>query len=118
MKFHLLPVGEKFEYQGEVYVKADKLIANSDKTGKNRLIPRSANVQAVNSQTDATPKVVEEHQVQTNKVIDEFDEYHKVCLKSINDVATSLVPDIKETANNKINELEEARKKFIDSLIG
>jgi hypothetical protein len=26
MKFHLLPVGEKFEYQGEVYVKADKLI--------------------------------------------------------------------------------------------
>ena len=118
MKFHLLPVGEKFEYQVEVYIKADKLIANSEKTGQNRLIARSANVQPVSSQPDSTPKVVEEHQVQTKKVLEEFDEYHKVCLKSIHDIATALIPDIKETADNKINELEEARNKFIDSLIG
>lgn len=118
MKFHLVPVGEKFEYQGETYIKADKLIANSEKTGKNRLIPRSANVQPVNAQPDATPKVVEEHQVQTSKVLEAFDTYHKLSLQSINDVASSLVPDIKETADKKIDELEAARKKFIDSLIG
>ena len=104
MKFHLVPVGEKFEYQGEIYVKADKLIANSEKTGQNRLIPRSANVQPVNSLPDATPKVVDEHQVQTSKVLDEFDKYHQQVLHHITD-------------ENERNELDAARQQFINSLI-
>lgn len=114
MKFHLVPVGEKFEYQGEVYIKADKLIANSEKTGQNRLIPRSANVQPVSEQTSSTPKVVEEHQVQTTKVLEQFDNYHQQCMQCLSDIDHSTDPDI---INRKKNQLEDARKVFIDSLI-
>ena len=104
MKFHLVPIGEKFEYQGEIYIKADKLIANSAKTGQNRLIPRSANVQPVGTQPDTTPKVVEEHQVQTAKVLAQFDSYHQQVLQCIDD-------------EEKLTELEAARQRFIDNLI-
>lgn len=105
MKFHLIPVGEKFEYQGEVYVKADKLIANSEKTGQNRLIARSANVQPVSANIDTTPKVVEEHQVQTAKVLEQFDLYHQRVLQCISD-------------DEQLSELKAARQQFIDNLIG
>ena len=115
MKFHLLPVGEKFEYQGEIYIKADKLIANSELTGKNRLIPRSANVQPVNEQPSSTPRVIDEHQVQTAKVLEEFDKYHQYCKQCLSDISSSVDSN---TVNNKISELEAARKRFIDSLLG
>lgn len=114
MKFHLLPIGEKFEYQGEVYIKADKLIANSEKTGQNRLIARSANVQPVSSQPGSTPKVVEEHQVQTKKVLEEFAHYHQYCLQCLSELSSSVDSKI---INNKTAELETARQNFIDTLL-
>lgn len=104
MKFHLVPVGEKFEFQGEIYVKADKLIANSEKTGQNRLIPRSANVQPVTAQTNATPKVIDEHQVQTAKVLEQFDKYHQLVLRHVTDESI-------------LTDLDTARQQFINSLI-
>lgn len=114
MKFYLLPVGEKFEYQGEVYIKADKLIANSEQTGKNRLIPRSANVKPVNIQADSSPGVIEDHQVQTAKVLKEFDHYHQRCLQCLSDILAS--SDSQLIAGKK-EELEVARQHFIDSLL-
>ena len=115
MKFHLLPVGEKFEYQGEIYIKADKLIANAEQSGKNRLIPRSANVKPLNSATDASPRVVEEHQTQTAKVLQQFDNYHQQCLQCLSDIH-----DLNDagTIDKKKKELEAARQRFIDSLLG
>lgn len=115
MKFHLLPVGEKFEYQGEIYIKADKLIANSEQTGKNRLIPRSANVKPVNSATDISPRVIEEHQTQTAKVLEEFDNYHQQCLQCLSDIDNLTGT---EAIEKKKEQLEAARQRFIDSLLG
>lgn len=114
MKFHLVPVGEKFEFEGEVYVKADKLIANNEKTGKNRLIPRSANVQPVNAQADATPKVVEDHKTQTARVLEEFDNYHQQCLQCLSELNESSDPG---ALTRMKDEMETARKKFIDRLL-
>ena len=114
MKFHLLPVGEKFEYQGEVYIKADKLIANAEQTGQNRLIPRSANVQPVSAHANATPKVINEHQVQTAKVLKVFDDYHQHCLQCLSDMNNLADPKI---VQKKKDELESARQQFIDNLL-
>ncbi|MEJ2143310.1 MAG: hypothetical protein P8Y24_13340 [Gammaproteobacteria bacterium] len=114
MKFYLLPVGEKFEYQGEIYIKADKLIANSEQTGKNRLIPRSANVKPVNVQADSSPGVIEDHQVQTAKVLTEFDRYHQRCLQCLSEFMP--LTDAKFITAKK-DELEAARQHFIDSLL-
>lgn len=45
MKFHLLPIGESFSYQGITYTKSGPLTASSDDTGSNKMISRSANIQ-------------------------------------------------------------------------
>ena len=42
MKFKLLSIGQKFEYQGETYIKTSPLIASNVKTSNNKMIPRSA----------------------------------------------------------------------------
>jgi hypothetical protein len=114
MKFHLLPVGEKFSYQGEVYVKAGPLTASAEQTGTNRLIPRSANVQPVNNQESATPKVVEDHQVQTARVLREFDVFHQHCLQCLKEIADKPDPEI---IKNKTDEVEAAARDFIDKLV-
>lgn len=44
MKFSLLPIGAKFEYQGECYVKSNPMIASALRGDSQRSIPRSANV--------------------------------------------------------------------------
>ena len=36
MKFKLLSIGQKFEYEGEVYIKTSPLIASNIKTSQDR----------------------------------------------------------------------------------
>ena len=42
MKFQHLKVGQKFEYQGYIYVKSSPLLASHAETGEQKLIPRYA----------------------------------------------------------------------------
>lgn len=42
MKFPQLPLGQRFLFQGESYVKVGPLTARRERDGENRLIPRSA----------------------------------------------------------------------------
>ena len=42
MKFQQLKIGQKFEYQGDIYVKHSPLVAIHSETGKQKLIPRYA----------------------------------------------------------------------------
>ena len=42
MKFKLLSIGQKFEYEGEIFVKTSPLVASNIKTGHNKMIPRYA----------------------------------------------------------------------------
>lgn len=54
MKFHLLAIGQDFEFQGKAYSKVGPLTAQCHDTSHNRMIPRSAMVtvldQAANKQ--------------------------------------------------------------------
>ena len=47
MRFHPLPPGARFEYQGIVYRKINNLTATPEEGGKTRLIPRSAQVKPI-----------------------------------------------------------------------
>ena len=51
MKFPQLPLGQRFEYQGETLVKVGVLTACNERGGNTRLIPRSAVVAPVADQT-------------------------------------------------------------------
>jgi hypothetical protein len=42
MKFPQVPLGQRFLFQGEPYVKIGPLTARREQDGENRLIPRSA----------------------------------------------------------------------------
>lgn len=55
MKFYLLPIGEKFSYQGTEYTKSGPLTASNNANGESKMIPRSANIQSsVEIKTDKT----------------------------------------------------------------
>ncbi len=49
MKFQHVKIGQQFHYQGETYVKVTPLIASHVKTGQQKLIPRYAVIQLLES---------------------------------------------------------------------
>lgn len=63
MKFPQLPLGQRFEYQGETLVKVGAMTACNDRGGNTRLIPRSAVVVPVTAPT-AAPAPVPTERVQ------------------------------------------------------
>jgi hypothetical protein len=66
MKFPQLPLGQRFEYQGETLVKVGAMTACNDRGGNTRLIPRSAVVVPVTAQMapTAAPAPVSTERVQ------------------------------------------------------
>ncbi len=54
MKFPQLPLGQRFEYQGEILVKVGAMTACNERGGNTRLIPRSAVVAPLAAQTGPT----------------------------------------------------------------
>jgi hypothetical protein len=54
MKFPQLPLGQRFEYQGETLVKVGAMTACNERGGNTRLIPRSAVVIPLTAQTGPT----------------------------------------------------------------
>ena len=68
MKFYLLPIGEKFTYQGVQYTKSGPLTASSDENGQNKMIPRSANIQTDADVSSADSDVVESKMLSTSDV--------------------------------------------------
>lgn len=55
MKFPLLPVGQRFAFEGEIYTKAGPMTARRERDGGQRLIPRSAAVAPAESLGAASP---------------------------------------------------------------
>lgn len=100
MKLQLLPMGARFEYEGQVYVKTGPLTAASEKGGQ-RMIPRSAILRPLDSfPTDNKPS--QRRQLDEITVLTAFEEYHATA-SGLADEAGLL-------------ELESARERFLRSL--
>lgn len=55
MKFSLVAIGSRFEYQDQIYTKTTPLVAVAAQTGTQKLIPRSANVRLIETgQTESS----------------------------------------------------------------
>jgi hypothetical protein len=44
MKFSQAPVGQRFEFEGQVYTKTGPITARDDRSGRSRMIPRSGEI--------------------------------------------------------------------------
>ena len=99
MKFKLLNVGQKFEYQGELYVKTDVLIANNIRTGLNKMIPAYATLK-LQEHSVAEKEIAKKEELNSEQVIAAFNDFYASCVTLIED----------KTA------LDIARDKFMQSI--
>ena len=107
MKFKLLSVGQKFKYQGDVYVKTSPIIASNVETGHNKMIPAYAALILLDNNGENEQRVSEEP-VSKKETLTAFNNFYEKCIATLekNDV---LVPVIKD-------ELDKARDEFIQQL--
>lgn len=83
MKFYLVPIGEQFSFQGLAYTKSGPLTASAEIDGKSKMIPRSANVQLLNSAEPAASEMVKEKLISANDILTMVHDYHSECLNGI-----------------------------------
>lgn len=59
MKFLQLDVGQRFEWNGEVYSKSSPILAVAEASGKSRMVPRSSAVTPLGDGNAVTAQVAE-----------------------------------------------------------
>ena len=99
MKFKLLSVGQKFEYQGELFVKTSVLIASNVETGHNKMIPAYAALK-LQEHSEAEKEISKKEELNSGQVIAAFNDFYASCVTLIED----------KTA------LDIARDKFMQSI--
>ena len=108
MKFKLLSIGQKFEYEGEVYIKTSPLIANNIKTSHNKMIPRYAILKLLDD-SGTSERQVNNQTVQAQEVIETFNVFYEQCITTL-EKNKVLIPLIKD-------EIDKARDEFTRHII-
>ena len=99
MRIHQLPIGARFEYQGEEFVKTGPLVGTC--ASGQRLIPRHAVLRSLAS-IEAQPELAPSRPVMSADVVAAFEAFYAQCLP--------LVPEDRRA------ELANARDGFLKSL--
>jgi hypothetical protein len=105
MKFDELQMGQRFEWNGVIYVKAGPVVAREEATGKSRMIPRYAVLKPVRE----TPAVSEKAAPKTlsrDAVVSAFDLFYAEC--------GAVVAQCSDPGANV--RLEAAKQRFLKSL--
>ena len=108
MKFKLLSIGQKFEYEGDIYVKTSPLIASNIKTSHNKMIPRYASLILLDD-TGTDKQKIKKESVDAKDTLKAFNIFYAQCIETL-EKHNALVPDIK-------NKLDKARDEFTKKLI-
>lgn len=103
MKFKLLSIGQKFEYEGEAYVKTSPLIASNLKTAHNKMIPRYAMLTLLDDSGTQEQNVKAEI-LDAKEILNAFNLFYEQCIASLEN-NNALTPMIKD-------ELDKARDNF------
>jgi len=108
MKFKLLSIGQKFEYEGDVYVKTSPLIASNIETSHNKMIPRYATLKLLD-QEGTKEQHIKQDSINTQEVLNAFNIFYATCIETLEN-SEILVPLIKD-------ELDKAKDEFIKHLV-
>ncbi|MDO9225210.1 MAG: hypothetical protein Q8M09_00870 [Pseudomonadota bacterium] len=109
MKFQLLPLGARFEYEGKVYVKAGPLTAAGD-SGQ-RMIPRHAVLKPLDVAPVEAPKRAS-RKLDESAVKAALEAFHGECARLLQAIAEQ--PDQAQAARAV---LDAARQRFLDALV-
>jgi hypothetical protein len=105
MRFSLLPIGDRFEFQNETYSKSGPLTAVNLKNNQQRMIPRSSLVTPLSATTATQPTTPTVKRLDAEAVSAAFTQYHQACLQLLSqDVENGA--DLQET-------LEQMRQQFL-----
>jgi hypothetical protein len=104
MKFPQLPLGQRFEYQGETLVKVGAMTACNERGGNTRLIPRSAVVTAITAQTapTAAPTPLATERVQT--ALSGFEAQWRGVLEELDEATRDRVAQVMTSAHAELRE--------------
>lgn len=105
MKFPLLPLGARFQFQGRVYVKTGPLLGTPEDGGETRVIPRWAVLQPVGEAARPAAPPPADQPLEAAQVMAAFDEYHARCVQLLADAPVE-----------RRQALEEARRAFLERL--
>lgn len=99
MKLQHLPIGARFEYKGQVFVKTGPLTAASEEGGQ-QVIPRSAVLKPLDGPT--TEAKGQGRELEEARVLAAFADFHQACSRLVDVTARP--------------QLEAARLKFLRAL--
>ena len=112
MKFQQLKIGQKFEYQGNTYVKSSPLIASHAETGEQKLIPRYAAVVVTDTTMPSGDKKIT-RKLNTEQVQIAFEKFYTAVLESLTMSGAKIDAHTLESMHNQ---LESSRQEFFKEL--
>lgn len=113
MKFHQLSIGQRFEFEGEVYVRTRPMIAVREANGSSRMIRRSATVRVLAQETAASTPTHENEGLEREAVLQAFDVFYAHCLRELGDIESAADSEQMKQVRGS---LKEARGRFLESL--
>lgn len=114
MKFTQLPMGQRFELDGAVYVKTSPMMAAKEGTGESRFMARYMVVKVLGgAEIPAQPR--EERKVEEEAVRAAFEQYHSRCRQALEQLAGAIPAQQLELL---LAEGEEERRRFLEVLSG
>jgi len=112
MKFQQLTIGQKFEYQGEFFIKSSPLVASHAETGEQKLIPRYAAIVVKDMSLPPADKqpagTLNSEQVQTA-----FNRFFECYLSSLQEIKSGIEAKTLESFQSN---LDNARQQFLNDL--
>jgi hypothetical protein len=82
MRFSQVPVGQRFEYEGAFYTKVGPVTARDDRSGRQRMIPRSAEVVLLGAGPVA-PVAASPAALDSERVRAAFEAYHAAAERAL-----------------------------------
>ncbi|TCS69004.1 hypothetical protein EDC61_12219 [Sulfuritortus calidifontis] len=108
MKFAQLPLGARFDFEGEVYVKTSPVAASNERGGQ-KLIPRYAVLKPLDTAARPAPKAA--RALDEARVLAAFEAFAADCARLIDAAGSDATQHRLARA-----ELEAARRRFLESL--
>lgn len=105
MKFKLLSIGQKFEYEGETYIKTSPLIASNIKTSHNKIIPRYAMLTLLDD-TGTNKQKIKSKTVNSQETLNAVNLFYEKCISTLekNEVLTPKIKDELDKARDELTQ--------------
>ncbi|MBI3772013.1 MAG: hypothetical protein HY272_04885 [Gammaproteobacteria bacterium] len=91
MKFQQLSVGQRFEFEGQVFVKISPLLAQAESSSGQRLLPRSAIVRLLDKGMPSVAESVKKETLDLAEVSAAVGQFHLDCVASV-EILADVVP--------------------------